>query len=187
MLLIEPKGPACGQVAGDAFGAPYSQRRTSIIRVNLKCLRAASLAAEVIKNRQLEKHPIFIGTAQIEHGFTQQLTVAVRGWWSAAIALIAGKTIGPPSFGRERVWSRFRTYRHLPRDAQNQTREAQPTSDDQFRGTGSYTCRPSCQCSRPGLRPARHKAAQSSQSVARKFLESKLADLRTAWGNPKMP
>ena len=94
MLLIEPKGQRIVKFQ-EMLSDPIQPDEKEYYQSQFEMLKSRSLAAEVFKNQQLEKHSVFTGGAGQPQNFAQQLVATVRGWWTAAIRLITGTPVGP--------------------------------------------------------------------------------------------
>jgi polysaccharide biosynthesis transport protein len=95
VLLIEPKGQSVVKFE-EMLSDPIQPGENEYYESQFEMLKSRSLAAEVIKSQRLEKHPVFTGATQ-DQNFVQQLATTLRGWWKAAMSIIAVSPAG--SFG----------------------------------------------------------------------------------------
>jgi polysaccharide biosynthesis transport protein len=176
MLLIEPKGQRVLKFQ-EMLSEPMQPGEDEYYQSQFEMLKSRSLAAEVIKNQQLEKHPVFIG-ADREQSFMQRLTATMRGWWSAAIAMIVASPVGtgnnlPNAYG---VASE-----HI--DAYKEMLEIKPVKLSRLVMIGFNTPDPVLSAhianahARAYVQQGIRLRGQANQD-ARTFLESKLAELK---------
>jgi capsular exopolysaccharide synthesis family protein len=180
MLLIEPKGQRVVKL-DEMLSEPVRPDENEHYESQIEMLKSRSLAAEVIKHQQLENHPVFTG-AHNEQNIAQRLVAAMHVWWSSAISVIAASSApkrsqAPSPYGVNP--ERIDTYRAML--------DIKPVKRSRLVMIGFNAPDPAL-----AARVANaHSEAYVQQGIklrgqanqdARKFLESKLAELKERVG-----
>jgi capsular exopolysaccharide synthesis family protein len=176
MLLIEPKEQRVVKFE-EMLSEPIQPGEDEYYESQFEMLKSRSLAAEVIKNQQLDKHPIFTGAGR-KQNFVQRLFATIRGWCSYAIGLIVASPVGhggyvPNPYGV--ASAHIDTYQGML--------EVRPVKRSRLVMVGFNTPDPLLAASVANA----HAEAYVQQGIklrgranqdARRFLESKLAELK---------
>lgn len=91
LVLIEPKGQRVVKFA-EMLSEQVRPDENEYYESQFEMLKSRSLAAEVIKDQQLQSHLIFVGANEQP---SPRLMATIHGWWRSAIGVIAAPPVGP--------------------------------------------------------------------------------------------